>query len=152
MKRIDFYQLQKNTLEEALPKLVQKAYETGKKIKIKVGNELRVDFINSALWTFDEESFLPHGTKKEGNAELEPIYLSADDENPNGALLLFLVDGADVAFEKAENFERIFYVFNGASEEELLKARATWKMFKSDDIERHYWQQDDFGKWKEKQI
>ncbi|MBR2299079.1 MAG: DNA polymerase III subunit chi [Alphaproteobacteria bacterium] len=152
MKRIDFYHLQKNTLEEALPKLVQKAYETGKKIKIKVGNELRLDFINTALWTFDEESFLPHGVKKEGNAELQPIYLSSDDENVNDAVMLFLVDGATVEAQRSENFERIFYVFNGASEDELSKAREMWKAFKADDIERHYWQQDDLGKWKEKQL
>ena len=51
MKRIDFYQLQKNTLEEALPKLVQKAYETGKKIKIKVGRRKYNFTINISLET-----------------------------------------------------------------------------------------------------
>ena len=152
MERIDFYHLQKSTLEEALPKLAMKAYETGKKIKIKIGNELRVDFLNAALWTFDEESFLPHGIKKEGNADLQPVFLSADDENPNGAVLLFLVDGATAGFEKISAFERVFYNFNGNSEDELQKARIAWKAFKQDDRECHYWQQNDVGKWEEKAL
>jgi len=151
MERIDFYHLQKNTLEEALPKLVMKAYETGKKVKIKVGNELRVDFLNAALWTFSEESFLPHGTKKEGFADLQPIFLSADDENPNTATFLFLVDGAGIDKNKTVAFERIFYIFNGYDNEELTKARLAWRAYRKDNTECHYWQQNETGKWEEKQ-
>lgn len=68
MTRVDFYHLQKQTLEQVLPKLLEKAYSTGKNIKIKVGNEMRVEFINSHLWTFDDTSFIPHGSKKDGFA------------------------------------------------------------------------------------
>ncbi len=152
MGRIDFYHLTKNTLDEALPKLAFKAYETGKKIKIKVGTEQRVDFINSLLWTFDEESFLPHGTKKEGNAELQPIYLSPDDENPNKATLLFAVDGANITPENTHNFERIFYIFDANNNQELQNARQTWKAFSSEEFERHYWKQDASGKWTEQKL
>lgn len=152
MERIDFYHLQKNSLEEALPKLVIKAYQTGKKIKIKVGNELRVDPLNMVLWTFEDESFLPHGTKKDGFADLEPIYLSADDEVPNEASLLFLVDGANIDPEQTLSFDRVFYIFDGHSEDELAKARKMWSAFKGNEAERHYWQQNDTGKWEEKQL
>ena len=89
MTRVDFYHLQKQTLEQVLPKLLEKAYSTGKNIKIKVGNEMRVEFINSHLWTFDDTSFIPHGSKKDGFAELQPIWLSSDNDNPNLAALLF---------------------------------------------------------------
>ena len=73
MTRVDFYHLQKQTLEQVLPKLLEKAYSTGKNIKIKVGNEMRVEFINSHLWTFDDTSFIPHGSKKDGFAELAKL-------------------------------------------------------------------------------
>lgn len=149
MKRADFYHLQKNTLDEALPKLVSKAYETGQSIKIKVGNELRVDFLNTLLWTFDEESFIPHGTKKDGFAEMEPIFLSSDDETPNNAKILFLVDGADIDIKTTSNFDRILYVFDGNNEDEVKKARKTWKAFKEAASECRYWQQNESGKWEE---
>ena len=80
---------------------------------------------------------------------MQPIYLSADDENLNVARLLFLADGADVP-SGAAHFERVFYIFDGHNDNELVKARNTWKMFGQDDIERHYWQQNDLGKWEEK--
>ena len=96
MSRVDFYHLQNQTLENVLPKLLEKAYETGKKVKIKVGNEERVEFINTFLWTFNDQSFIPHGSRKDGFGEMQPIWLSAGDDNPNGATMLFLVDGAKI--------------------------------------------------------
>ena len=76
MSRVDFYHLQNQTLENVLPKLLEKAYETGKKVKIKVGNEERVEFINTFLWTFNDQSFIPHGSRKDGFGEMQPIWLS----------------------------------------------------------------------------
>ncbi len=150
MTRIDFYHLQKQTLEQVLPKLLEKAYSTGKRIKIKVGNEMRVEFLNSHLWTFDDTSFIPHGSKKDGFAEHQPIWLNADDENPNHAELLFLVDGASVDTNVAEKFERIFNIFDGNLETALEQSRTLWKNFKSAGMETYYWQQDDNGRWTQK--
>ncbi|MBO5284977.1 MAG: DNA polymerase III subunit chi, partial [Alphaproteobacteria bacterium] len=100
MTRIDFYHLQKTSLEQVLPKLAEKAYATKKRIKILVGTEERVEFINSLLWTYSEESFLPHGSKKDGFVEDQPIFISASEENENGAALLILVDGAEPEVSK----------------------------------------------------
>ena len=150
MSRIDFYHLQTSSLDQALPKLVLKAYETGKKIKIQIGNELRVDFINALLWTFDEESFIAHGTKKDGMADMQPVYISADNDNPNNATFLFLADGADLLPDNMHLFDRIFYLFDGHNENELTKARSAWKMCTQENTERHYWQQNTQAKWEEK--
>ncbi len=150
MSRVDFYHLQNQTLENVLPKLLEKAYETGKKIKVKVGNEERVEFINTFLWTFDDQSFIPHGSKKDGFAEMQPIWISSNDENPNGALMLFLVDGAKENAESVKNFERVFNIFDGNSETAVNEARAFWKELKTAGVEIYYWQQESNGRWVQK--
>ena len=150
MSRIDFYHLQKQNLEDVLPKLVEKAYATGSKIKIKVGNEARVEFINSLLWTFDEEAFIPHGSKKDGFAKEQPIWLSSEDDNPNQAEMLFLVDGAKFNLSIENNYSRIFNIFDGNNEESLQQARDFWKEVSALGIEKNYFQQDDSGKWNKK--
>ena len=104
MSRVDFYHLQSQTLENVLPKLLEKAYETGKSVLVRVGNEERVEFLNALLWTYNDQSFLPHGSKKDGNAELQPIWLTSGTDNPNMASLLFLVDGAAADNGELENF------------------------------------------------
>lgn len=150
MSRIDFYHLQKQTLEQVLPKLVEKAYATGKNIKIKVGNEARVEFINSLLWTYSDESFIPHGSKKDGFAKEQPIWLSSEDDNPNQAEMLFLVDGAAIELSEIKNFERIFNIFDGNVEELLQQARLFWKELSATEEEKNYFQQDENGRWNKK--
>lgn len=150
MTRVDFYHLQKSTVEEALPKILEKAFASGKRILIKVGTEARVEFLNTALWTYDDQSFLPHGSKKDGNAEMQPIWLTAGDDNPNNAVMLFLTDGAAVDVKNLSAFERVLNLFDGNSEESLSKARAFWKEVKAEGMDCFYWQQDDAGAWKQK--
>lgn len=149
MTQVDFYHLQKQTLDEVLPKLLDKAYSTGKRIKVKVGTDERVEFINSALWSFEDQAFLPHGSKKDGFAEEQPIWLSSSDDNPNGAVFLFLVDGALIDMEKAAEYERIFNIFDGNQQSAVEQARNFWKTCKAHGFTLHYWQQDDNGKWKQ---
>lgn len=150
MTRVDFYHLQQKTLDEVLPKLLQKAYSTGKRIKVKIGTEERVEFINSLLWTYNDESFLPHGSKKDGFADQQPIWLSVDIENPNTALFLFLVDGAEENAETLTQYERVFNIFDGNSAEAVQQARRLWKEYKNSGCEVYYWQQDNAGKWIQK--
>ncbi|MBE6448683.1 MAG: DNA polymerase III subunit chi [Alphaproteobacteria bacterium] len=147
MTRVDFYHLQNQPLELILPKLLEKAYETGKSTLVKVGNDERVEFLNGVLWTYSDNSFLPHGSKKDGNAELQPIWLTSGDDNPNISSLLFLVDGAKVDSDTLVKFERVFNVFDGHSTEALEQARSFWKEVKSLGHECFYWQQDNNGKW-----
>ena len=150
MSQIDFYHLQKQTLDQVLPKLVEKAYATNANIKIKVGNETRVEFINSLLWTYNEESFIPHGSKKDGFAKEQPIWLSAEDDNPNQATMLFLVDGATISSEEINKYERIFNIFDGNDEVSLQQARDFWKEISSAETTLNYYQQDDSGRWNKK--
>ena len=150
MTRVDFYHLQKSDIETTLPKLLDKAYTSGKKILVKVGNEKRVEFLNTHLWTYDEQSFLPHGSKKDGNAEMQPIWLTSQDDNPNNATILFLVDGAGYDADNISSFERILNIFDDNDKEALSWSREFWKQVKSQDNECYYWQQDEKGTWLQK--
>lgn len=150
MSRVDFYHLQKQTLEEVLPKLLSKAYSTGKHIVVKIGTPERIEFLNTELWTFNDESFLPHGSKKDGFAAQQPIWLTDADDNPNEAAFLFLTDGAEISTDKLSDYERIFNIFDGNSDEALLQARNLWKEFKQAGCEVYYWQQTEKGVWEQK--
>ena len=150
MTRVDFYHLQKSSLDQILPKLCEKAYATGKRIKIFLGVEERVEFINTLLWTYADETFLPHGTKKDGFAEDQPIFISAREENENHAELLILADGAVLPIEQLNLYERVLNIFDGNDELSLQNARQYWKEIKSLGGELHYWQQNSFGTFEQK--
>ena len=148
--RIDFYHLQNQSLEEVLPKLLVKAYATEQKIVVKVGNDERVEFINTHLWTYEEGSFLPHGSKKDGNADIQPIWITSGEEIPNNASIMFWVDGAESSIENLSEITRILNIFDGNSEPALQQARRLWKDLKSSGHEVYYWQQDNNNRWQQK--
>ena len=91
-----------------------------------------------------------HGSKKDGFADQQPIWLSADIENPNAALFLFLVDGAEENVETLTQYERVFNIFDGNSAEAVQQARRLWKEYKNSGCEVYYWQQDNAGRWIQK--
>src|SRR5262245_48216460 len=85
MTEMLFYHLQQQTLEAVLPTLLEKSIERGWRVIVQASSQDRVEALDNFLWTFREDSFLPHGTDREGNAAVQPVLLTADDRNPNAA-------------------------------------------------------------------
>ncbi|MBP3545777.1 MAG: DNA polymerase III subunit chi [Alphaproteobacteria bacterium] len=150
MSRVDFYHLQNKRLEDVLPKLLEKVYAINKRAIVRIGNNERIEFLNSLLWTYDEQSFLPHGSKKDGAAEMQPIWLTSENDNPNRADFLFLTDGAEANIEEIQQYERVFNIFDGNSTESVEKARIFWRELKQQSVDIFYWQQNQSGAWEQK--
>lgn len=148
MAEVWFYHLTRRPLEDVLPPLLAKSLERGWRVVVEAGSETRVEALDAHLWTYDDASFLPHGTASDGGPEDQPIYLTAGPENPNGAKARFLVDGAEP--RDAESYARTILMFDGRDEEAVATARAHWKTLKAAGHEVSYWQQNDRGRWENK--
>ena|ERR1700761_4390321 len=148
MTEIGFYHLQRSPLEEALPRLLEKALGAGMRALVRAPNEAEGERLALQLWTFDAGSFLPHGSAKDGHAADQPIYLTAADENPNGAELLAQVGGAEMP--EVANFKRCLDLFDGGDDDQLSAARARWKRYQAAGHQLTYWQQKPNGGWERK--
>jgi DNA polymerase-3 subunit chi len=140
-----FYHLEHFPLERVLPNLIEKSLERNWRVIVRSGSQERLDALDLHLWTYRDDSFLPHGTAREGSPDAQPVYLTLGDDNPNGANVLFLVDGAD--FSAPADYERIVYLFDGRDEDALSQARGSWKTAKAAGIPTTYWQQEQGGRW-----
>lgn len=147
MVEVSFYHLQREPLDVALPKLLEKVYERSLKAVLIAGSDERVEALNDRLWTYRKESFLPHGGPSDGSAADQPVYLTTKEENPNGATVLVMVDGVDPAFKG--DFDRCLDMFDGNDEDAVAAARERWKADKAAGHEVTYWQQGDRG-WEKK--
>ncbi|MPY69965.1 MAG: DNA polymerase III subunit chi [Alphaproteobacteria bacterium] len=150
MTEIGFYHLTRTPLDRALPKILEKALEAGKRAIVIAGSDERVAVLNAALWTYDQGSFLPHGTVREGEAARQPVWLTAEDENPNGAQIVVLTDGATVSEMAA--FERCLDMFDGNDPAAVAAARDRWRAAKAAGHALTYWQQTDGGGWAKKDV
>lgn len=147
MTEIGFYHLTRSTLDQALPRLLDKILGAGKKAVVRSGSEERVGFLNTRLWTYDSASFLPHGCAADGDGAEHPIWLTVGDDNPNEAEILILTDGAEPG--DVSPFERCLEMFDGRDEAAVAVARARWKSYKEAGYRLAYWQQSEGGGWTE---
>ena len=148
MTDIAFYHLQRSNLEDALPKLLERTLAAGKRALVRAGSTELVEALNAILWTQGKDSWLPHGSAKDGYAEDQPIWLTTDNDNPNGASFIFLTD--NIVATDLDQFERCFDLFDGNDDASVTAARTRWKELSEAGHELRYWQQNEQGKWVEK--
>lgn len=143
-----FYHLERAPLERVLPDLLAKSLEKGWRAIVETEPFERVTALDAMLWTFSDDSFLPHGTVREAGAEAQPILLTDSAENTNQAAIRFFIDAGDVS--QHPGYERLVYIFNGNDEAAVARARVQWKAAKEAAIEATYWQQTEAGRWEKK--
>ena len=151
MTDIAFYHLVRSPLEKALPRLLEKTLETGRRAVVMATSPGRVETMNAFLWTYRPDSWLPHGSAQAGdgagNPAWQPVWLTLEDENPNQADFLFLTDGA--VSDHMDDFERCFELFDGNLPEAVSGARSRWKAYKEAGHNVTYWRQSESGGWEE---
>lgn len=148
MTEVLFYQLQRQPLETVLPGLLERSLQRGWRCVVQAGGEERMRSLDDALWTYADDSFLPHGTEADDPAA-QPILLTTADGNANGASVRFLVDGAALPGEP-QAYERIVLLFDGNDSDALLRAREDWKKVKSAGLSATFWQQNGDGRWEKR--
>tara|TARA_R110002110_G_scaffold152440_2_gene345136 strand:- start:3950 stop:4399 length:450 start_codon:yes stop_codon:yes gene_type:complete len=142
---ISFYHLQKWPLEDALPKLLEKVSSTGMRAVVMAGSAERVEHISARLWTFKPESWLPHGSPSDGRPADQPVWITTEDENPNGSDVLVLTDGTTSS--RTGSFARVLEMFDGNDPAAVQAARDHWKVYKAEGHTVTYWKQTDRGGW-----
>jgi DNA polymerase-3 subunit chi len=146
MTEMLFYHLQRQPLERVLPQLLERSFERGWRVVVQAASDERVEALDAHLWTYRDDTFLPHGTARDAEAAVHPIVLTTADHNPNGATVRFLVDGVPVPTDAA-SYERIVLLFDGEDEDAVAAARARWGEAKAQGFDVTYWQTDENGRW-----
>ena len=149
MTEVLFYHLQRQPLEDVLPTLIEKSLERGWRAVVQAVSDERLSALDDHLWTYRDESFLPHGTDREAHAGDQPVLLTTGADNPNGASIRFLVEGAEIPRD-AGAYQRMVILFDGTDPHALALAREQWRAVKAAGHDATYWQQDEAGRWARK--
>jgi DNA polymerase-3 subunit chi len=149
MAELWFYHLERSDLERALAPLLEKCLKRGWRALVRVGSAERLDQLDMAIWTFREDSFVPHARDGDGDAKRQPVWLTMEGGNPNQAQALFLVDDAEPG--DISGFERACLIFDGRDPIALELARSRWKQAKDAGISASYWKESAAGRWEKQQ-
>ncbi|MBI1393561.1 MAG: DNA polymerase III subunit chi [Alphaproteobacteria bacterium] len=148
MAEVLFYHLERARLETVLPELLEKSLQRGWKAVVRAGAAETVAWLDEKLWTFRDDSFLPHSADPDPKtAARQPIWITTGADRPNTAEILFVVDGARLDMGEIPDFARCVLIFDGADEAAIGAARALWKDIRGAGHAATYWRQGDAGRW-----
>ena len=146
MSEVRFHHLERRRVDQALPPLLERAREEGRRILVRAPSEELVAALNERLWTYDDASFLAHGAAGDGDPMEQPIFLTSELENRNRATMLVRLSGADTG-EVDDAFDLVVLMFDGRDEVALALARGEWRRLKDQGRTISYWRETDEGGW-----
>jgi DNA polymerase-3 subunit chi len=143
MAEIGFYHLTRTALPEALARLLERTLQAGQRALVLCPTDDSLKALDDALWACEQPLWLPHGSAADGDADLQPVWLSTQADPANGARFLFLVDGADTP--ETAGFERVFDLFDGTDAGKVQAARDRWRAAQAGGHTLTYWKQSPKG-------
>lgn len=147
MSETRFYHLTRAGIDGVLPEMLGRALGRGQRAVVKVESAAEAERLAVFLWTYAANAFLPHGTARDGSAELQPIWITERDENPGGADLLFVLGGAEPFEDPA--FSLRCLLFDGREAAAVETARERWKTLRAAGRAVAYWRQNEQGGWEQ---
>jgi DNA polymerase-3 subunit chi len=141
-----FHHLERRRVDQALPRLIERAREEGRRVVVRASSDEMVAALNERLWTYDDASFLPHGAAGDGDPMTQPVFLTCEAGNPNAATMLVRLTGAE-AGEADGAFDLVILLFDGRDEAALAHARGEWRRLKDEGRAISYWRESDEGGW-----
>ena len=140
MTEVFFYHLERSGPGDVLPSLLEKTLQRGWRALVKLPDRESLQAMDEALWTYRDESFLPHGT----DGPDHPVLLTTENEPENGAQAVFLTPGTTMTPDAMKQFERCVLLFLPEGAE---AARAQWRILKDEGFAVTYWKQTLEGRW-----
>ncbi len=148
MKEVRFHHLERRRVDEALPGLLERALEGGRRVVVRVSSQEMVAALNERLWTYDDASFLPHGAAGDGDPMSQPIFLTSKVENPNAATMLVRLSSVEPGHGD-DAFDLTILIFDGRDEAARAYARSEWRRLKDEGRALSYWRESDEGGWEQ---
>ncbi|WP_375262742.1 DNA polymerase III subunit chi [Palleronia sp.] len=144
-----FYHLTRRPLEEVLPQLLERSLKQGWRVLVRGRNARRIEALDLHLWTYSDDSFLPHGLAGGEQDAAQPILLTAENMGADGRPCLMSVEGADVTAEEVAAAERVCVIFDGSDLAALDRARTQWRTLTRAGAQAQYWSEEN-GQWEKK--
>ena len=145
MTEIFFYKLKNTSIDLFLISLIEKSISKNWNSLVLLDNTERMEEINDLLWTFNDTSFIPHGSQSDLSPDKQNVYLTCNEENLNNSNIIFSIDG--IIINEPDNWNRCIYIFN----EQNLKVTDELESYKRKVKDFGYtlksFEQDNNGKW-----
>ncbi len=141
-----FYHLPEGAgVDEALPALLEKTLHKGWRAVVYCRDELQRDQLDDMLWTYRDDSFLPHGRAGTAEADRQPVLLTVENAQAHAAEAVFVLSARTPP--NGESVERVVIMFEDSDGDARQHARERWKALKGAGATVSYWRRGPAGRW-----
>ena len=118
------------TLGQAAARMAASHHQAGRRVMILAQDQGQAAELDRALWTYEQNSFLPHALAGAPDQADEPIIISTDLANPNQATVLIAARAMDQM--PLDGFQYLVQLLPASEGPELNACRACYKALKDD--------------------
>lgn len=133
--RVDFYLLQQTAGSARwllACRLLEKAYLKGHKVFVYCNNQHDAEHLDELLWTFKEDSFIPHNLQGEGPEPSPAVQIGFNDD-PRGYHDI-LLNMSDTIPQFYKRFQRVMEIV-GDEEDAKERSRQHYREYKAKQCE-----------------
>lgn len=144
-----FYQLGATPLEQAMARILAKAWEKGLRICLIAADPAQAQRLDDFLWIHPSAGgFLPHGLAHAPRARHHPVLIATSPEEENGATVAVVL--GDRPLERPQQYDMVVAFVDGAEENALRRSREHYRHYRAQGCSMEYWIQGDTG-WTRKE-
>jgi len=139
LQKAFFYNASHRDVVADITWLTENIFKKNNSIVIFCTDQETAKVVDDFLWSYKEDSFLPHALKKHEEVSLNPILVSTDLDEGFEHNVLIALNGVLINEKDWQRFAKIYYFFDDQDMTEKENARSMWKSFSSLDIDCKYW-------------
>ena len=135
--RVDFYLLEENEPDDiwlTTCRLIEKIYLRNHRVFILCDNQKDAETLDELLWTFRDDSFIPHNLQGEGPEPPPPVQIGYNDKPQSHRDILINLSSSIPAFYN--QFRRVLEVV-GNDEKEKELSREHYRQYRIDRCQLH---------------
>jgi len=152
MHQFSLYYSTNTSIEKTVCLLAEKSYKNNFKMIILTMDVETQENINKTLWTYSQKEFIPHGSKLDPLASIQPIYITDSLEVPNKATVLMIVNPDNIIGILDNNsyvslFDRVIITYDSFSESSLKEITQWINKIKTTDTIVDFYKQTLNNSW-----
>ena len=139
LEKAFFYNSSQRDIVSDIARLTENIFKRSNEIVVFCIDQETAEVVDDFLWSYKDDSFIPHSMTKSGEASLNPILVTTDLDKGYEHNVLLALNGLLIKERDWQRFSKIYYFFDDQDIKEKENARSMWKSFSSLDIDCKYW-------------
>ncbi len=139
LEKAFFYNSSHRDVVRDITWLTENIFKKRNRIVIFCTDQETAEVVDDFIWSYGDDSFIPHSIKKYRETSLDPILVTTDLDGGYEHNVLVALNGVLIKENDWQRFTKIYYFFDNQDIEEKENARSMWKSFSSLEVNCKYW-------------